>query len=74
MTESVQEAIEAAIEGSAAKVSGGGGHFSIAVTAAAFEGKSKLERQRMVLRAIKHLMQGDGAPVHAVDSLTAETP
>ena len=29
---------------------------------------------RLVLGAIKHLINGDRAPVHAVDSLTTRTP
>jgi acid stress-induced BolA-like protein IbaG/YrbA len=57
-----------------AEVQGGGGHFQIAVTSAAFAGKSKLESQRLVYAAIAHLMKGDDAPVHAVDSLVTKTP
>ena len=44
------------------------------VTASAFEGLRTLQRHRMVLSAIKHLMSGDDAPVHAVDSLATNTP
>ena len=39
-----------------------------------FAGKSMLESQRLVLGAIKHLLAGERAPVHAVDSLTTRTP
>lgn len=70
----IREAIERAIEGSSVEVTGGGGHFSISVVSAAFAGLSRLESQRLVLRAIKDLMAGDGAPVHAVDSLVTRTP
>lgn len=49
----------------------GGGHFSIKVTSGAFEGKGTLEKHRMVLNAIKELMAGDAAPVHAIDSIQA---
>lgn len=52
-------------------VTGGGGHFEITVRSpTAFEGKSLLQKQRLVLSAIAPLMKGDGAPVHAVDKLT----
>ena len=34
-----------------------------------FEGKSRLESQRLVLNAIRHLMAGENAPVHAVDAI-----
>jgi len=40
----------------------------------AFAGKSMLESQRLVLSAIKHLINGANPPVHAVDSLTTRTP
>jgi hypothetical protein len=33
-----------------------------------------LESQRLVYAAITHLMKGDMAPVHAVDSLRTKTP
>jgi len=51
------------------KVEGAGGHFTIDVTSEAFQGKNMLESQRLVYGAIAHLMKGDRAPVHAVDSL-----
>ena len=70
----VKEAIETAIEGSAATVSGGGGHFVIEVVSDAFAGKRILEQQRLVYSAIAHLMAGDAAPVHAVDSMVCKTP
>ena len=65
----IKEAVEAAIAGSRCQVDGGGGHFNIVVTSAAFAGQSLLNKQRMVLTAIAHLMKGDGAPVHAIDRL-----
>jgi acid stress-induced BolA-like protein IbaG/YrbA len=56
------------------EVSGGGGHYTITVVSTAFSGKSMLEQQRLVLGAIKHLINGDRPPVHAVDSLKTRTP
>jgi acid stress-induced BolA-like protein IbaG/YrbA len=70
----LKAAIEDAIPGAAAEVSGGGGHYSIEVTSAAFADKGTLERQRLVYSAIAHLMKGDMAPVHAVDSLKTRVP
>lgn len=52
-------------------VSGDGRHFNIKVVAPSFEGLSTLERHRKVLNAIKDLMAGDNAPVHAIDSIRA---
>jgi stress-induced morphogen len=76
--ESTVDAIRAAIaqhigDAQAIDVSGQGGHFNIAVTSPSFAGKNTLERHRMVLTAIKHLMAGDQAPVHAVDSIKTST-
>ncbi|GAC1583400.1 MAG: hypothetical protein NVS3B20_27220 [Polyangiales bacterium] len=70
---SIPDAIRAAIQGKIADsdvdVHGGGGHYTIVVTSAAFMGKNMLESQRLVYGAIAHLMSGDRAPVHAVDTL-----
>ena len=66
----VRGLIESAIPGSSAEVTGGGGHYTITVTSAAFAGKSMLEQQRMVYTVITELMKGHDAPIHAVDKLT----
>ncbi len=71
--DALREVIERQIPDSRAEVSGGGGHFTIEVTSAAFAGKSMLESQRLVYSAIAHLMKGELAPVHAVDSLKTRT-
>lgn len=75
---SVEDAISSSIKGklpdATVEVSGGGGHYRIAVVSTGFTGKSMLESQRLVLGAIKHLINGERAPVHAVDSLTTKTP
>jgi len=69
VTDAIRKAVLDAIAGAQVEVTGSGGHFSIAVTSPAFAGKSMVESHRMVLGAIAHLMHGDMAPVHAVDSL-----
>jgi acid stress-induced BolA-like protein IbaG/YrbA len=75
---SVPEAISSSIKGklpdATVEVSGGGGHWNITVVSTAFAGKSMLENQRLVLGAIKHLINGPNPPVHAVDSLVTKTP
>ena len=73
VVDALRGAIERQIPDSRAEVSGGGGHFTIEVTSAAFAGKSMLESQRLVYGAIAHLMKGELAPVHAVDSLKTHT-
>lgn len=75
---SVEDAIRSSIKDkmpdATVEVSGGGGHWRIGVVSSAFAGKSMLEQQRLVLGAIKHLINGANPPVHAVDSLTTKTP
>ena len=72
--DALRQSIERQLPDSRAQVSGGGGHFSIDVTSPVFAGKGMLESQRLVYDAITHLMTGDMAPVHAVDSLKTRTP
>ena len=69
ITDAIREAIVAAIADADVLVSGGGGHFSIEVTSAVFAGKTRVDSQRLVYGAIAHMMKGDLAPVHAVDTL-----
>ncbi len=75
---SVEDAVSTSIKGvmpdAVVEVSGGGGHWRIAVVSTAFSGKSILEQQRMVLSAIKHLINGERPPIHAVDSLSTRVP
>jgi BolA protein len=54
-----------------AGAAGGGGHFRAVIVAAAFEGKSLVERQRLVYGALAEMMQGE---IHALamQTLTPE--
>jgi stress-induced morphogen len=69
ITDAIRASIEAAIPDATVVVGGGGGHFTVEVTSPVFEGKNMLQSQRLVYSAIAHLMKGDAAPVHAIDSL-----
>lgn len=51
--------------------SGDGRHVCIDVISKAFEGKSAVNRQRMVYKAIWEELQ---STVHAVDQMTTKTP
>jgi acid stress-induced BolA-like protein IbaG/YrbA len=73
VTDALVNAITLTIPGAKVEATGGGGHYSLVVTASAFEGKSMLESQRLVYGAIGHLMKGDTAPVHAIDSLRTKS-
>ena len=75
INETMKAAILEKIPGATVEIGAGsgGGHFTVQVVSPVFEGKSMLESQRLVLGAIAHLMKGDGAPVHAIDSLKTRT-
>ncbi|HEY2774720.1 MAG TPA: BolA family protein [Candidatus Binatia bacterium] len=74
VVDALREAIEKEIPDATVEVVGGGGHYSIDVASSVFAGKSMLASQRLVYSAIAHLMAGDTAPVHAIDSLRTRTP
>jgi stress-induced morphogen len=67
----LRESVESAIPGARCVAAGGGGHYTLEVIAPSFAGLSMLASHRLVLGAIAHLMKGDQAPVHAVDSISA---
>ncbi|MCA9678445.1 MAG: BolA/IbaG family iron-sulfur metabolism protein [Kofleriaceae bacterium] len=74
INDAIRTAITAKLPDAVVEVGGGGGHWTLVVTSAAFAGQSMLASHRLVMAAIAHLMAGDGAPVHAVDKLTTRTP
>ena len=74
MIEEIEKAILESIPDAKVKVSGGGGHFNIEVVSAVFAGKSPLQKQRIVYKAIWELMKGDNAPLHAVDNMICRVP
>ncbi|MCA9666962.1 MAG: BolA family transcriptional regulator [Myxococcales bacterium] len=76
MSQQIIEAIEKSLRDNIADiqqliVQGGGGHYTIQIVAPAFEGQSTINRHRLVMGAIKHLMDGADAPVHALDRISA---
>jgi len=72
--QAIRDAIMQKLLGAQVEVSGAGGHYTIGVVSPEFAGKSMLASQRLVYGAIAHLMNGDRAPVHAVDKLTTRVP
>ena len=72
--ERMRKAVTEALPGARIEVTGEGNHFSLRVESAAFSGRNRLARQRLVLRAIAHLMKGEAAPVHAIDRLETVLP
>ncbi len=68
--QSLQEAISKAIPGAEIEVAATSpGHFTIHVASGVFAGKSLVQQQQLVYRAIAPLMAGDAPPVHAIDRL-----
>ena len=66
----IREAIARALPGAEVRVTAGQpGHFSVSVRSGQFQNQSRLACQRLVYKAIAHLMSGDRAPVHAIDQL-----
>jgi acid stress-induced BolA-like protein IbaG/YrbA len=75
LAEEIRRAIAAALPDASIEVHPGSpGHFEIRVVSEAFAGKNRVRQQQLVYGAIAHLMQGDAAPVHAIDRLLTETP
>ena len=72
--ERMREAVAEALPGALIEVTGEGNHFSLRVESAAFAGRNRLARQRLVLRAIAPLMKGESAAVHAIDRLETVLP
>jgi acid stress-induced BolA-like protein IbaG/YrbA len=75
ITSQIKEAIQSAIGDAVVDVKPASqGHFEIDVTSQEFAGKSMVKQQQLVYAAIKDLMAGDNAPVHAVDRLRTKAP
>jgi acid stress-induced BolA-like protein IbaG/YrbA len=74
LCETMHRQIAEALPGADIEVTGSGGHFEIKVVSAAFSGLNTLKKQRLVFGAIKELMAGDNAPVHAIDRMITEVP
>ena len=71
--EEIKQRIESSIPGARAEVedyTGGGDHFRAVVTAAAFDGRSRIERHRLVYDVFGAEI---GGPIHAL-SLTTRVP
>jgi stress-induced morphogen len=72
-SEEIKQRIEASIPGAQAEVedyTGGGDHFKATVTAAAFEGRSRIQQHRLVYEVFGAEI---GGPIHAL-SLKTQSP
>ncbi|WP_041065897.1 BolA family protein [Thiolapillus brandeum] len=71
-TSRIEELIQAGLPDAQATVTGDGRHFEAAVVSAAFEGKSLIQRHRMVLDTVR--AQIDSDELHALSITSARTP
>ena len=69
--ETVKALIEAGLPGAQVEVTGDGRHFEAVVVSEAFEGKSLIQRHRMVMAAVNNEIASD--ELHAL-SIKANTP
>lgn len=75
VSDRIEAAIREALPDAAVTVTAGGAaHYQVAVTSAAFAGKSMVQQHQIVYRAIAPLMTGDAPPVHAIDRLVTRVP
>jgi acid stress-induced BolA-like protein IbaG/YrbA len=70
-TERVKALIEAGLPGAKVEVTGDGRHFEAVVVSDAFEGKSLIQRHRMVLATVNAEIESD--ELHAL-SIKAQLP
>ncbi|WP_456445098.1 BolA family protein [Thiolapillus sp.] len=71
-TARIEELIKAGIPDAQVTVTGDGRHFEATVVSAAFEGKSLIQRHRMVLDSLR--AQIDSDELHALSITSAKTP
>ena len=69
----IKKRIRRELEVASLEVSGGSGHYRIRVVSLDFEGKTSVNRQRMVFSALGDLIMGPSAPIHAVDQMETLT-
>lgn len=70
LSSEIKQRIEQAIENAQVEVfQGGGGHYALTVISSAFEGLPQVKQHQLVYGAIKDLMAGHDAPIHAIDKM-----
>ena len=65
----IERLIHDALPGATVEVSNLAGdnvHFAATVVAEEFRGKNRVQQQRMVNRALKSILEGPNAPLHAL--------
>ena len=70
--EKIEELIKAGIPDAQVSVSGDGRHFEASVVSDAFEGKSLIQRHRMILATVESQIASD--ELHALSITASKTP
>lgn len=71
----IKSRIETAIKDSQVEVSDNGNlHYALKVTAPVFADLSQVKQHQLVYAAIKDLMAGHDAPIHAIDKMEILIP
>ncbi len=74
LSSEIKKRIEESIENSQAKViCGGNKHYSLTVVSDSFNGLTQVKQHQLVYAAIKDLMAGNDAPIHAIDQMNLQT-
>ena len=68
----VERLIEAGMPGCKATVTGDGRHFEAVVVSKEFEGKTPLQRQRMVMQTVRTQIDSDELHALSIRTLTSE--
>ena len=68
----VERLIEAGLPGCKATVTGDGRHFEAVVISKEFEGKTPLQRQRMVMQTVRAQIDSDELHALSIRTLTEE--
>jgi len=68
----VEKLIAAGLPGSKVTVTGDGRHFEAVVISAEFEGKSPLQKQRMVMETVRPQIESDELHALSIKTLTPE--
>ncbi len=74
LSSKIKSRIEKSILNAQAEVlSTGNRHYSLSVSSDSFNGLTQVKQHQLVYAAIKDLMAGDDAPIHAIDKMDIQT-
>ena len=70
LTDKIKQRIETAIPNAQVDVMAGGDrHYALKVISESFDNMTQVKQHQLVYAAIKDLMSGNDAPIHAIDKM-----